>query len=304
MTRRIRGAALVLAMLIAALAAAVAVALAAEQQRWLADVGHRGDQVQAQSLALAGVQWARQILRDDAAAGTIDHLGEIWALPLPPTPIANGVIEGRIEDLQGRMNLNNLALDNALATAERRRLERALASLQISPVALDDAADWIDADQAPRAGGAEDAVYAQQNPPMLAANAPLLRIAELAAVRGYSPAQVAALSALLTALPPGTPLNLNTASPQVLALAIPGLTEEALAKVLAERARSPFRTVAEFRTRLPRDIALPDQASFAVASRFFLVSVRSRQGEAVAQARALLRREAGRWPEVVWQTLE
>jgi CheY-like chemotaxis protein len=44
----------------------VAVALASEQQRWFADVGNRRDQVQAQSLALAGVQWARQILNDDA----------------------------------------------------------------------------------------------------------------------------------------------------------------------------------------------------------------------------------------------
>jgi type II secretory pathway component PulK len=57
LTRRTRGAALVLAMVIAALAAVVAVAVAAEQQRWFADVASRRDQVQAQALALAGVQW-------------------------------------------------------------------------------------------------------------------------------------------------------------------------------------------------------------------------------------------------------
>ena len=62
-----------------------------------ADVGNRRDQVQAQSLALAGVQWARQILADDVRSGTLDYLGEPWAYPLPPTPIANGWIEGRIE---------------------------------------------------------------------------------------------------------------------------------------------------------------------------------------------------------------
>ena len=105
-----RGAALILAMLVAALAATVAVALAAEQQRWFADVGNRRDQVQAQSLALAGVQWARQIINEDARGGPLDHLGETWAYPLPATPIENGSIEGRIEDAQGRLNLNNLAL--------------------------------------------------------------------------------------------------------------------------------------------------------------------------------------------------
>ena len=50
-----RGAALILAMLVAALAATVAVALAGAQQRWLADVGSRRDQVQAQSLAVRGL---------------------------------------------------------------------------------------------------------------------------------------------------------------------------------------------------------------------------------------------------------
>ena len=112
-----RGAALILAMLVAALAATVAVALAAEQQRWLADVGNRGDQVQAQSLALAGVQWARQILADDARVSTVDYLGEPWSYPLPPTPIANGSIEGRIEDAQGRLNLNNAAQDGKAGDA-------------------------------------------------------------------------------------------------------------------------------------------------------------------------------------------
>jgi type II secretory pathway component PulK len=56
MNGRERGAALILAMLVAALAATVAVALASEQQRWFADVSNRRDQVQAQSLALAGIQ--------------------------------------------------------------------------------------------------------------------------------------------------------------------------------------------------------------------------------------------------------
>ena len=96
-------------MLIAALAAVVAVAVAAEQQRWFADVANRRDQVQAQALALAGVQWARQIMQDDARAGTLDHLGEPWAFPLPRTPLENGSIEGGIEDAQARLNINNLA---------------------------------------------------------------------------------------------------------------------------------------------------------------------------------------------------
>ncbi len=130
-------------MLIAALAAVVAVAVAAEQQRWFADVANRRDQVQAQALALAGVQWARQIMQDDARSGIIDHLGEAWAFPLPRTPLENGSIEGSIEDAQARLNINNLAKDDALGKEEHARLSRLFEQRGIAPGALSAMADSL-----------------------------------------------------------------------------------------------------------------------------------------------------------------
>lgn len=298
------GAALILAMLVAALAATVAVALASEQQRWFADVSNRRDQVQAQSLALAGIQWARQILNDDARSGTLDYLGEPWAYPLPPTPIANGAIEGRIEDAQGRFNLNNLALDTPAGTAERLRLANLFSAKGVDPKMLDAIADWIDADSAPRANGAEDEFYAQREPTAVAANAPLVRAAEFTAVRGASAKAWAALAADVAALPAGTALNINTANADVITAAIPDLVGDKLASFIAERARRPFSTMAELRERLPRDVKFPESTTFVFASSYFLVSVRSRQGDAIAQARALLKREGREWPVVLWQTLE
>ena len=299
-----RGAALVLAMLVAALAATVAVALAAEQQRWLADVSNRRDQVQAQSLALAGVQWARQILADDARSSTVDFLGEPWSYPLPPTPIASGSIEGRIEDAQGRLNLNNAALDGKAGDAERARLGRIFASKGADSRILDALADWIDEDGFARPGGAEDAWYAGQVPGALAANAPLVRTAEIASIRGARPQTWAALAPLVSALPAGTPVNVNTASPDVLSAIVPELSGEKLAAFIAERARKPFTTMAELRERLPQGVTLPEGTNLAFASKYFLVTVRSRQGESLAQARALLNRDGRAWPTVVWQTLE
>jgi len=301
---RARGAALILAMLVAALAATVAVALAALQQRWFADVGNRRDQVQAQSLALAGVQWARQIINEDARGGPLDHLAEIWAYPLPATPIANGSIEGRIEDAQGRINLNNLALASTQGTTDRMRMMRLLSAKGIDAGLLDAVADWVDADGSARASGAEDAYYAQRSPTALAANAPLVRAAEATSVRGASAKVWAALADDVIARPPGAALNVNTAPTNVIAAAIPGLAGDKLAAFVADRARKPFTTMAELRERLPRDVTLPEAASFAFASSYFLVSVRSRQGDAVAQARALLKRDGREWPVVVWQTLE
>ena len=299
-----RGAALVLAMLVAALAATVAVALAAEQQRWLADVGNRRDQVQAQSLALAGVQWARQILADDARAGTVDFLGEPWSYPLPPTPIADGSVEGRIEDAQGRLNLNNAAQDGKAGDVERARLAQLFKAKGVDPRMLDALADWIDEDGNARPNGAEDAWYAAQAPGAVAANAPLVRTAEIASLRGARPETWAALEASVAALPPGTSINVNTASPDVLAASIPDLAGEKLAAFVAERARKPFTTMAELRERMPRGVTLPEGTAFVFSSNYFIVSVRSRQGESVAQARALLKREGRTWPVVVWEVLE
>lgn len=300
-----KGAALILAMLVAAIAATVAVALAGDQQRWLADVGNRRDQVQAQSLALAGVQWARQILQDDAAHGSLDFLGEPWSYPLPPTPIANGTIEGRIDDAQGRLNLNNANMDGAAGKAERARLVQLFAAKGVDAKVVDALGDWIDTDSMTRANGAEDEYYSQRSAGALSANAPLVRTAELALVRGASPEAWAALDADVAALPEGTMLNINTANAEVLAAALPDLAGDKLAAFLTERARKPFGTMTEVRERLPKGVTIPEGAAFTFSSNYFLVSVRSRQGDAIAQARALLKRDAGRtWPTVVWQTLE
>ena len=170
-------------MLIAALAAAVAATVFADQQRWGRTVEHRRDQVQAQALAMAGVQWARQILDDDARRSEIDHLGEPWALALPPIPMEDGEIRGAIVDAQGRLNINALGLAGesiAGAHAPRGPLRAARARRPRRSTSI---ADWIDEDGTAREAGAEDAFYLAQPVPHLAPNAPLLRVAELASSR-------------------------------------------------------------------------------------------------------------------------
>jgi general secretion pathway protein K len=301
LTRRARGAALVLAMLIAALAAVVAVAVAAEQQRWFADVANRRDQVQAQALALAGVQWARQIMQDDARNSSIDHLGEPWAYPLPRTPLENGSIEGSIEDAQGRLNINNFATNDPLGKEERARFARLAASRGVAAASL--AAIAVALMPPP----ADDAVQNGGTPPpatTLPKGLRPVRAAELAAVPGVTARDAAQLLPFVVALPAATPLNVNTASPVVLAAALPGLSADALATLVARRAAKPFVAVADLRSSLPVGTAVPDETSLATSSSYFLVNVRARQGETRAQARALLRRDGREWPIVVWQTLE
>ena len=276
-----RGAALVTAMLIAALAAAIVATLAASQSQWLRSVELRRDRSQAQAIVFAGLAWTRQVLQEDAQGPPVDHLGEPWALPLPPTPLEGGLVEGAIVDAQGRLDVNHVAGDGAQAKAHRERLQRLLA-------------------QAGLDGGAIEALH----PDPGQEGARWLRAAEIAALAPIGDAGFARVARLVTALPVSVPLNVNTAPPEVLAASLPGMNAEALATLVAERARKPFASLAEFRARLPAGTSLGTDAGLGVRSDFFLVTVRARQGASLAQGRALLQRRGRDLPVVVWQVIE
>ena len=270
-----RGLALIIAMLVAALAAAVTVSLAAAQAQWMAQVANRRDKIQAQSIALAGIAWTREILDADGRTTTIDHPGEPWALPLPATPVENGSVEGRIVDAQSLLNANNLR-EGPHVAAERRRFERLFASQRLQPALL-------------------GALAGQATPP--------LRMQEFATARAMAPAVLSGLMRYVTALPADTPLNVNTASSEVLAASIANVDATAMAQFIASRAERPFATLAEFRARLPGGASIGDEAMYTVKSRYFLVEVRARQGDTIAQAHALIDR-GGASSRVVWQTVE
>ena len=299
-----RGAAVVVAMLLAALATAIAATLLWQQQWNLRQHQFRREQVQAQSLVFAGLQWARQILQEDARSGAIDHLGEAWAVRLPPTPVENGEISGYIADQQALFNVNGLLRDGKVVDGQLALLRRILASAGIDPRIAAAFVDWLDADDSVYAeGGAEDAAYVEASS-ALPANRSAVRFAELASVHGMSPPAASSLRGVLTVLPTGTPINVNTAPDALLAALLPELPSEALQKVMLERARQPFVSVADFRTRAVAAAYLVPEEMLSVSSRYFLVTVVARQGETRAQGRALLRRSGSSLPDVVWQVIE
>ena len=304
--RGARGAAIVIAMLLAALAATIAATLLWQQQRWMNEHAHRRDQVQAQALAMAGVQWARQIFNDNASGGVV-HLGQPWALKLPALPIENGSIAGYIVDAQSRINVNNIAGVPATPAPTRTALQRLFASLALPPSLLNAIADWVDADdRVSEPGGAEDAWYLSQPRPGLAADAPVRRASELLAVRGADAGSLARLLPFMSALDAPASVNVNTAPPEVLAAVVAGLDAAGAAALVASRAQTPFATVADFRARLPRPDLVVDETLIDVRSDWFEVSIEARQGDTLARARALLRRvpAANTWPIVVWEVVE
>jgi general secretion pathway protein K len=259
------GAAIVMAMLLVALAATIAATLLWQQQRWIGEHQHRRDHVQAQSLALAGVQWTRQIVFENAPAGSIVYLGQPWALRLPAMPIENGSIGGYIVDAQSRVNFNNLSQSVTAAAPTRIILQRLLATLSLPTTLLSTVTDWVDSDDTTSdPGGAEDGWYLAQTPSGLAANAPARRVGELLLVRGVDPASMARLRPFIMALDAPTTINVNTAPAEVLSACVGGLDSTGAAALIVSRDKTPFASISDFRTRLPRPDRVVDETSLDV----------------------------------------
>ena len=276
-----RGVAVVLAMGVVALAAIAAAAMLASQGTWSRHAELGAQHAQAQALVQAGVDWARALLRDDRRVSAVDHLGEPWATRLPPVPVENGELAGRIDDQQGLFNLNNLAHGPRVSPAPVAQFRRLLKIAGLPEALAGALADWL-------------------RPPDPAASRPLIDVAQLALVPGFDAAVRARLRPFVTALPRYTALNVNTASPEVLAAVIEGLDLDAARALTAQRDRIYFRDRAEFYAQLPAR-ATVGANDVATGSDFFQASVRVTSGDAQARGTALLQREPSGWPVVVWR---
>ena len=296
-----RGVAIVLAMGVVALAAMAAVAIMVTQSTWARHSELTSDHVQAQALLQAGVDWSRSVLSVDRRMSNIDHLGEPWALRLAPVPVENGEVTGYIEDQQGAFNLTNLVSAGKVNLAQLEHFRRLLAILGLPAVLADALADWVDADSQPQPqGGAEDGYYLALQAPYLAANRPLIDVGELALVRGFDENVRARLRPFVTALPRSTPVNVNTASPEVLAAIVEGMDLDSARALVARRNKAYFRNGQEFMSRIPPGFTVATE-DITVSSDYFMVTLRVTIGQAEARGMALLAREDIFWPVIVWR---
>jgi general secretion pathway protein K len=188
---------------------------------------------QAYEVALGAEAWAADFLRQDRQESETDHLGENWAKPLPPLPLDDGgTVEGRLEDMQGRFNVNNLRTPEGTTNeAAVEQLQRILEMLEIEPAWAAAIADWVDSDAQPGfPDGAEDSVYTSLTPPHRTANMTITRTSELMVLDGFGAERYAKLAPFITALPVGTPLNVCTA---------PGIVLDSLKENIREFSLSP-----------------------------------------------------------------
>ncbi len=261
--QRARGAALVVALLLTALGAAIATQMIVPLSGWL-DREYRARDTQASyTLADAAASWAITVLAADGRLGPLDHYGELWATPLPSTPVEGGTIEGRITDLQAQFNLNNLA-PRGVKSAANVVLARALfARAGVTPALVDTLADAIDKDDVTDDGQSERQRYGQG-----LRNGPLRDFADLLDVPGFTDAAARALSEIVVVLPEASPINGNTASKALIATAFPGATPAELDRAMARRLAQPFSTPNDLATLLGQT---PLDGVFSTNTQYFAV---------------------------------
>ena len=270
----------------------------------------RGVEVEAAERARAqsawilsgALDWSRLILAGDLReSGRVDHLGEPWAVPLAEARLSTflaageagsdtdreAFLSGRITDLQSRLNLMNLVTGDAQMQLDAMlRFERLFALLGLPAAELGALQRQLARAQAAMHGtgpGDGDAAL-------------LPRRFEQLAWLGLSPATLATLRPYTTVLPTSgqapTPVNLNTASAQVIHAAVPGLDMAAAQRLLGARERAYFKDVASALS----DVATPGQpapdGSWAtVASDYFEVRGRLRLDQVALEEISVVRRD-------------
>lgn len=315
--RRQQGAALLLAMLVVTLVATLA--SAALWQQWRATEVETAERQRAQAgwILTGALDWARLILREDARgnqnSGNADHLGEPWATPLEEARLSSflaadkdnnaddvlqAFLSGEVIDLQSRMNFLNLV--RITGSGAQAKAEISKADLE----AFTRLYEQLDL-PVPELNAAVDELLITSN---LAASDPLpsrtaltpSKLAQLGWL-GIGRSSLAVLEPHVTVLPVRTTLNLNTASPQAMAASVPGLDMAQAQRLVSERERSPFKTLADAGRVLIDAAAQLSDLHHGTRSNFFEVRGRLRLDDAVIEERSLVERNnlnvSVRWRE-------
>jgi len=238
---RERGVALITAVLVVAIAAIIATSMMSRQNfdtRRTANIIHRD---QAIAYALGAEHWAGVELSKDAKENNYDHLREGWAYDLPPLPIDGGYINGKLQDLQGRFNLNSV-----LDALQAERFIRLCRAINVDPDFIPALQDWIDGDTELRDNGAEDESYTLMDPPYRTANRFLADTSELLLVKGVSVQDYNNLTFYISALPGNSGINVNTASPLLLQSLTHDVTLPDVERIIGLRTDRPYQDIDSF----------------------------------------------------------
>ncbi|QDH64655.1 type II secretion system minor pseudopilin GspK [Pseudomonas azotoformans] len=294
-----RGMAIISAMLIAAVVAVFAAGMLTRQSVFTRSLEAEQARVQGSASLLGGLEVSRRLLRDAREQDVLTRLDQPWARPI--NTAQDGEFEGRLEDLQGKFNLRNLIAQESVDLGQMRSFERLCEMI------------GVEARLAQRISQRVIAAYPHrpvastvgQPPPPLPATQPMLRsLDQLRGIEGLNERVLARLEHYVSILPVNTWVNGNTASAEVLAAVVPGLSWAQAKALVAERDRGQwFINRGDFvnRARLPN--LNVDELNVGITSEWFLLQGQARRNQRRVHLAALLHRSEDAMPRVIWSRL-
>jgi general secretion pathway protein K len=226
--RRQRGIALITAIILVAIAAVLATAIGFASAMAAKRASTVFGAAQALLAAEGAEAMAAYVLKQSApASGGAFSLDQAWAQAYGPFELTDGVLLefAQIEDEHGKFNINDLAPNGSTDPNAVKVFQQLLSLVGLEQKWAGLIADWIDADNVPNTpDGAEDSIYLSQSPQYRTANIPVTSVSELLTLPGFGRDRYDKIVPYITALPPGTTINVCTAS-AVLLDAISGKVE-------------------------------------------------------------------------------
>lgn len=178
-------------------------------------------ETQAREYALGAEQLARQLLWEEKQTLLLAGAGRSAApYPVRRFEPAHGEIHLDIVDLQGRVNLNNIGSNSNLQTLVTTYLRDVMGMAQLEPLLQ----DWIDNDNMPLPGGAEDSHYESLPEPLKTANQLMTDPSELIVAGNLPESDYASHASAFAALPVPTGLNINAMAAELATLIHPELS--------------------------------------------------------------------------------
>ena len=293
MALRQQGVALITALLIVAMVTVAATEMVTRQQMDIRRTGGLLHGEQAYAYALGAESWAQIVLARDKRDSKIDTLYEDWSTQPPVSIVEGGSIVGRILDLQGRFNVNSLVDNKGVADKDAiTRYKRLLRQLDLDESLAEPLADWIDSDiNVLFPDGAEDDIYLGAPTPYRTANRLLVDISELRLIKGYEPEVIQKLRPFIAVLPEVTPLNVNTASAEVLITIAENMSLSDGQSLVETRGEDGFETVAKFTEQ--KELSGKQKmttAQLSVESNWFLMVSEATIGQSRARLASLIQR--------------
>lgn len=295
-----QGVAVLMALFVSALATMIVAGLFWTQFVLLRTIENQQLVSQSRLLLRGALDWARAILREDARTTAFDSCDEPWAQRLQDTRLdqlgetsalaSQASMSGDIEDAQSRFNLRSLVFEGKVSDIELEALQRLAQALDLPTQTAD-----LIAAQVLRSGINTDAPTDETTPIAAAPTTrpiPLVRPNDLVGIAGITPAAAQKLADYIVVFDePRVPVNINTASAEVLYARVPELSISEAKKLVSERRRiGRFRDTADFRNRLGSKGTTVTDEQIGTASRYFFVRGRVRLDRADTRMEAMVKR--------------